>query len=454
MMSLRKTWDQVIYEHTAEEIIIGLTENMSSTLSGSTLFAEENGIDSHVIKGQLSAEVNALMEKYHLNRSDTHEAGIEFSPERMEIIKLGENNLSLNEIIATTASIHKDIENRLYGVLVSRLRDNKKETFNPFHPLIAKYLAEDRLVEDKDAKEFSAMVYVHPGNNDTPRVMYYGDEDDFRQEIINILAMTMNESSFDIVNENFYADIEDEKFVLKYNQKLIDKETGEEIEATTGEHLYIPLQIMNKNGLAYPFYGAVYSTKGVAFDISPMQSANISDRGYPELGGGSRVCTKLGNSKTLKGISALNHTNLTSPLKSSILCKGALLYGRVAFEVGLEMLTGEEIKADAPKEKPKTFDEWMQENEGGTLKDYLEYTKAFLENAEVVVEEPQAIEAPEEPMTADNGFGLTQEEIQEAAAQLARQANHVGVLATNEELNNTIDRQRILNTIDIGTLQI
>lgn len=425
MISLNKTWDQVIYENTAEEIILSLTNNLGQNITGSTLFAEENGIDSHVIKGQLSENINKLMEKYHINRGVCYEPNAGFTPEHMDIIKLGDNDLSLNEVIATTANIYKDIGDNLYGVLVSRWKDNNKETFNPFHPLVAKYLAEGRLIEDKDAKEFSAMVYVSNGKRKYRSQFEEGDRDVFKDEIINILAMTMNESLVDVINEDFYADIEDNKFVLKYNQKLINKETGEEIDALLGEHLYIPLQIMNKSGLAYPFYGTVYSTKGVAFDISPMQSANISDRGYAELGGGSRVCTKLGNSKTLKGISALNHTNLTSPLKSSIMCHGAITYARVAFQIGLEMLIGEDIESDEPDNKPKTFDEWVNENEGGSLKEYLKYTKEFLENAEVIVDEPQVIEAPDEPIITNNDREITVEDIQEAATQLAEQDNAV-----------------------------
>ena len=422
MIDTRKTFDQLIYEYTAEEIILGLTENMQETHQSAKLYALTRGMDFNVVKGMMIEPINKMMKKYHINKKGNVMELPDRFRELFDVIKLGEYDMTFDQVIELSKSIYKEHGNKFYGVLITRKSGIPgKETFNPFHPLNAKYIAEDDLIPDKTVPEFTMMVYMfkkEPAEimklGEYEHLYNKGDEKDFIHEIINILAATDTDDQYEVMNRNFEADIVDSKFVLKYEQIITNKETGETMEQEHSNHLYIPTQIVNNNGLAYPWYGTVYSTKGVTWDISPMQSANISYEGYSELGGGSRVCTKLGDSKTLKGISALNHSNLTSPLKKTIAYKGALLYGQVALKIGLGILANEDlINVNEPK-KPLKYTEWIKENEGASMQEYIEYTREILKHAKVeIVGKPYEEIPPVSEEEEEEGETNEQEETQE-----------------------------------------
>jgi hypothetical protein len=127
--------------------------------------------------------------------------------------------------------------------------------------------------------------------------------------------------------------------------------------------------------------------------MSPCLSANINSVGNTTEG--SRICTQLGSSKTIRGLSALNHSNLTSPLNSAVFRDGFEIYSYTAMRGSMTLLelNDEVEEGEEDLSKPMTFKDFKDKNSTATRKDYFKYLKDRIAK----MKKEASKEIPEEP---------------------------------------------------------
>ena len=389
MLSLSKTAMQAIYEGTCLEIIKELGSNLAEDKITKESFTSLNGIDKSVQEINFTKGIHDLYKKYHnpdIKLSKTNKEVIlltsfkKFNKD-IDIMKLGEHNMSIDEAMEIAGNLYKEVGSRFYGMLLSSKGDRKKRImFNPLHPIIVAELKKEESSFDTTAKEWSISVYSFKDNVKS----YYDNlrnNEDYIHEIATVVASINSPANYITENKNFKVDIVNDKFVLNYEEIKRLRSNDEIVNEENGDRNYIiPSQIINILGVAYPYYGVTYSRKGLAWNLSPMYAANINHPRGQSMGGGmeggSRICTHSGNSNTQKGLSALNHCNTTSPLNSYIMTEGSITYAEQSLRASLEMFLGDKFTTDDGKEKVLTYKEFIEENNGnGTKKQYLEYIK-------------------------------------------------------------------------------
>jgi len=385
LLSVEKTVNQLIYEFTCLDVIKELSKNLAEDKPTKESFTSMNGIDKSVQEINFTEGINNLYKKYHNPHIVSHDHGSNWKEwlNDIEILKMGNHDMSINEAMKIANNLFNDIGNQFYGMLLTT-KGSKKERiiFNPLHPIIVAELKKEHATFDLDAKNWSVAIYSFKDGKKTKYDVFKTDEN-YIDEIATVLSAINSPANYVIENKAFNVDIVDDKFVLNYEEIKRERVSNELIEdsKSSDRNYIIPSQIMNIKGVAYPYYGVTYSRKGLAWNMTPMYHANIAHP-YNQstrdgMEGGSRICTNSGNSKTQMGISSLNHCNTTSPLNSNILYPGTMEYAEQSLVASLEMFLGDEfIGSSKPDEKVLTFQEFKKENSGeGTKKDYFKYIK-------------------------------------------------------------------------------
>ena len=388
LLSLAPTAMQKIYESTCLDLIKELSSDLSQDISTEETFTSVNGIDKTVQEINFTKAIEDLYKKYHNPTIEYKNTSLEKSwrafPSKLDISKVGSFNMSINQAMELAGNLRKDIGQKLYGMLLSTKGEKLTRTiFNPLHPIIASELKKESSSIDKSEQKWSISLYTWRDNakfNEEYPELYTNEN--FIPEIASILSSIDVPSTYITENKNFNVDIIDDKFVLNYEETKREKESGEIIEDTDngGRNYIIPGQITNISGIAYPYYNIIYSTKGLAWNMCPMSGANIShpfqQRIQNGMNGGSRICTKTGNSKTQMGVSSLNHSNTSSPLNELLMQNGAMTYANQCLDSALEIFLGKTFTEDTVPEKVLTFKEFKEENEGnGNKVQYLKYIK-------------------------------------------------------------------------------
>ena len=387
LLSLEKTPMQAIYEHTCLDLIRELSKNLSEDKPTMESFTSINGLDKSVQEINFTEGVKDLYKQYHnpqiLSDSNPHSMRWKYWNPDMDILKLGNHDMSINEAMEIAGNLFKDIGHQFYGMLLTTKGGKKDRTiFNPLHPIMVAELKKEHSTFNLDAKHWSISIYSFKDdkrkNNDVLLT-----RKNYINEIATIISSINSPANYVIENKGFHVDIINDKFVLDYEEIKRERTSNNLItEDDSGDRNYIiPSQIINIAGIAYPYYGVTYSRKGLAWNMTPLYHANI---GHPHnqsthdgMEGGSRICTHSGNSKTQMGVSSLNHSNTTSPLNSALLCQGAMEYSEQSLSASLEMFLGDEfLKSQGSGERVLTFKEFKKENDGvGTKKQYLSYIK-------------------------------------------------------------------------------
>ena len=390
MLSLAATPMQKIYEQTCLELVRELSKDLVKDVPTNDSFTSINGLASAVEDINFTSGVNNLMKKYH-NPGIYHLSGgrgkaWSMFKDTIEITKVGSGDMSINDAIAMIGPIYKEIGDNLYGMLLMDSRKGKKrQIINPLHPLIVSNIKNPDRDFKLDEKNWTIAIYSFREKGRSIIKNALKDQftkTDYMPEIASLIASIDNPSLYFVENKNFAVEIENDQFVLNYEEVKTLKDSGEILkeEDSVGRSYLIPGQIINISGVAYPYYGTIYSTKGLAWNLTPMYGANVS---HPEgqargsgMEGGSRICTHSGNSKTQMGVSSLNHCNTTSPLNSECMEAGSMTYAEQCVSSSIELLLGDEFITGLSKEdKALTFQEFVTENDGATKKQYLLYIK-------------------------------------------------------------------------------
>jgi len=406
MLSLAATPLQKIYEQTCLDLVRELSKDLVEDKPTSDSYTSVNGLGFAVEEINFTSGIEGLMSKYHNPHMHRKGDGSAKAWKRfgssMEITKVGDGNLSINQALAMVGDIYKETKTELYGVLLMDVKKGKKrQIVNLLHPVIVHNLNNEELDFKKDEEKWTMAIYSFKEGKraDLEKVFPNAyNKTDYSLDIANVIAAIDTPALYFVENKGFQVDIHNDQFVLNYEEIKTMKDTGKVISEkdTKGRNYIIPGQIINIGGVAYPYYGTIYSTKGLAWNLCPMQGANIA---HPEgqstgsgMNGGSRICTHSGNSNTQAGVSSLNHCNTTSPLNSDCMDPGSMTYSENCVSASIELLLGEEFVTGV-RAKALTFQEFVTENDGATKKQYLKYIKdriahTMAEAAGEVVAEP------------------------------------------------------------------
>lgn len=393
MLTMEKTFDQAVYENTATEIIENLAESLMESKPLDNTYSSMVGIDKSVAEVEFSESIRDLYKKYHSARSPERINVQTTMKKYMDIMKVGEFNMSVNECIDLIIKVASNDDSKLYGVLLSttadKSQDSRRITFNPLHPVISMELMADNSPIDRDNKIWTMNIFAWKDNFDNKDLLKKAYSDyNYIDEIANTIAAVKTKSIFTVKNSNIKAHVQDNKFILKYEEKKYHISNGKEAKDNDDgkRNWIVPLQLLNRGGIAYPYYGSVYTKNGMAWNLSPMMSANINRpaEGSSRYENGSRICTKSGDSKTIKGVSALNHSNLTSPLNYDCFREGSLSFAYQSMLSGLEIISGKNLTNVSEKKKPLTFKEFIKQNPKENTKSYLVYMRDFVTSAELM----------------------------------------------------------------------
>jgi len=391
MISLAPTPLQKIYEQTCLDLVRDLSKDLVKDTPTSDSYTSINGLGFAVEEINFTSGVEGLMKKYHNpnmhRRTDGKTKAWSMFSAKLEITKVGDGNLSINQAKAMIGEIYKESKDSLYGVLLMDVRKGKKrQIVNLLHPIVVHNLNSEELDFKPDEEKWTMAIYsFKDGEKENLRKLYPSvyNKENYVEDIANILAAIDTPSLYYVENKDFQVDIQNDQFVLNYDEVKTMKDSGEVMKDNprAGRNYIVPGQIINVGGVAYPYYGVIYSTKGLAWNLCPMMGANIA---HPEgqsigsgMNGGSRICTHSGDSRTQAGVSSLNHCNTTSPLNSDCMEPGSMTYAENCMAASVELLLGEEYATGIAggQSKALTFQEFVKENDGATKKQYLKYIK-------------------------------------------------------------------------------
>ena len=395
MMYIKKIPDNDIYAYTMMNIFIELEKDMKGPKK--TSLADDRLDIEHIVKDTAYTEdIDNLRKKYHNNDYPLSDVSSATIVENMEIATIGEYNFSYNDAIEMAYNLILEDEN-FYGIL---LHDKKGNILNPLHPVIADTIVTSNII-DINENQFNVSVFSFVGegvisNSD----FFFPKNTDFTNDIAAIVAATSISSDFIIKYSDINYEIKTEKngkFYITYDKKIIDVKTGEEKQTNKSNGYIVPVHIMNVKGVAYPYYGNVYTTKSKAWNISPCYSANIhkpnNQNMTPETGSG--ICTKIGEANTVRGISALNHSNHTSPLNSMVSGRGFGKYSKQSAQIAFAIYDKEIEEEPQAKEEMDIwesivpFEQYRKLFPDTTKMKYIKYLKEFKEKKRQATEPQQ-----------------------------------------------------------------
>ena len=234
------------------------------------------------------------------------------------------------ECIKIMQGIQLKIGNSFYGALFI----DGKTILNPFHPLTAMLMADEKKYKKLHSATYRIAIYAYPDEEQYKNYHrhYHSDLADasFITENLNSLIQVAAHQIETKIRMVGSEPTQSENVKLKYQ---ISKHPDEE----PNYEFYLSAHQMLTSGIVLPWYGTSFikmngSTSGC--HISPMRSCNISGGSVPSNATSTRdwsnVCTGSLSNSSLTGLRSLNHANLLSPYNSNIMAPGALVYAQMA----------------------------------------------------------------------------------------------------------------------------
>jgi len=385
MLDMNPTAEQLIYEATSHELFQNFVDNAKAEENVKIKSAFPNfAMNRLVYSVQYSQEIKDLAEKYHdrkiSKRDHGYQATIGFNS-YLDVTKMGNNDMSFDESMVLIRKIRESLGTQFYGALIS---NNKMHDVNPLHALV---LHQFMLLSDKKKKAhklegYSVIVYTYKDKklqNKYPQ--FFKRKKEYKKDIPKLIASSINETIVETKISKQRLEKVNNKYIIIYDEVSID-ENGKELKDPTGDYkrnYIIPGQILNLNGISYPYYGAIHIKGGRAWNINPMWATNIDNPGNNGVKTGSSICTKVGDPRTARGCMTLNHSNTTSQRNPYTLVEGSLGYAQDMIDFSLGMYF-DDYEAPAEPEIPKMSMKEFQEKGLGDRKNYLMYLKDRLEN--------------------------------------------------------------------------
>ncbi len=399
LLSTQMTTEQLIYEKTCQDEFEKFAANLDAEAKPTATGIMEHPFPKFkmnrlVYSLTYNEKINTLAQEYHRDDGSKHigyrdHIGLD---SYIDISKIGDHSFTFKEAMDLIRSVRESVgPDVFYGAVLA----NKEHVdVNPLHPLVLNEFMRmsDTEFEKHGLTNYSVIIYTFNDGikyiqKDYPYI--FKTEERFTSDILNlVLGTKFKQETFSIMsNPELHKD--NDKFIIKYNEQIIDK-NGNEIKINTKDatdklkqSYIIPGQILNLKGITYPYYGCIYVKGGRAWNLSPMLATNIDSPKERHAGAdmGSSICTKVGDSRTAKGCMTLNHSNTTSQRNPLTARAGSLGYAKVAIDVALSMFFNDydgtiQLK---PEDKKMTYQEFIKTEPTLTKRDYLSYIKRRIE---------------------------------------------------------------------------
>ncbi len=399
MLSLKKTTDQLIYEKTCQDEFESFAANIDeertqlTTGEKSIRAFPKFAMNRLVYSLTFNEKINKLLTKFHDHKFGGNVLGYREDIEMkkyIDIATIGDHTFTFKEAMAVIRQMREAVGPEVfYGATIANYSHND---VNPLHPLILnEFMAmTDEKLGEYRLKNYSVNIYTFKDTWNQIKEEYpkkFTVKNEYTEDILDLIMGTkFKRDTFSIRLDPILKE-ENGKFKILYRESAVDKD-GNEIKLPTEtdydkkykQGYVIPGQIINLNGLAYPYYGAIYVKGGKAWNLSPMWATNINnpqDNGPGSVKKGSDICTKVGDVRTARGCMTLNHSNTESQRNPYTFTDGAMGYAQVAVDIALSMYFNDydgTIQL-SPKDKKMTLKEFLKATPDGTKKDYLIYIR-------------------------------------------------------------------------------
>ena len=394
LFNLKPTTEQLIYEKTCqdefEKFAINISSEAKPTASGGTEHPFPNfPMNRLVYSLTYNEKIDELAKEYHSDGGGMHKGYVNIGFQNyIDVSKIGDHTFTFKEAMDLIRSVREQVgPDMFYGAVLS----NKKHVdVNPLHPLVLNEFMRmnEKQLKANGLKNYSVIFYTFKDTISRLKERYpekFEINGRFTSDILNLVLGTKFKQETFSVMSNPELHQENNKFFIKYQEKIIDAKGHDVImNQDTKNDVYkqsyvVPGQILNLRGITYPYYGAIYIKGGRAWNLSPMLSTNVDspldtkqDYKY-----GSAICTKVGDARTAVGCMTLNHSNTTSQRNEQTLRDGSIGYAKVAVDVALSMFftdyTGTiQLK---PEDKKMTLNEFLKAEPTKTKRDYLKYIR-------------------------------------------------------------------------------
>ena len=362
---------------------------------------------------------NDMIEKTYAKSENSCQAK-EYISAKMDIVKIGNNDLSINEAMKIARGIYEDLDDKsqFYGVL---LMDKTESTINPLHPVIASDIVEKFSEEEKSEERYTLIVYLLTKDINEEDFIYKGQkkmlfklDEGLYEDVASIVAATQKGGEVETRYSNFELIVNRDQYFIQFDKTYVAvNHDGEEKEVKGATEYLIPAQIANIYGVAYPYYGMVLAINGKAWNLLPMMSANISHPRMHMMKSGGNICTHSGEPYTEKGVASLNHSNFTSELNTTSFGEGALAVPKISVEISFGLYFDDFGTDDYKDERPLSMSEFLEQNPAASQMDYIEYISEYTKMIEEEVTKAAAIESitkKEEKDESDHNEGDGEEE--------------------------------------------
>ena len=400
MFTLKKTTEQLIYEKTCQD---EFEKFMISTTKEPVFKAHSEAFPNFsmnrlVYSLTYNEFIRDLSNKYHTETNNVHLGYTNNDEDEdsdyiglanyIDLIKLGEHNFSFREAMDIIKQVREDLgPDVFYGAILANAKDSD---VNPLHPLVMHEFMRfnDEELIAHGLTNYTIIIYTFKDSIKKLKKKYpehFEIKKSFPEDIVNLISGTdFKQDHFSIIEDGELIE-SNNRFKIKYKEIITDIDQNEILinagdEGNEYKQSYIvPGQILNLNGMIYPYYGAIYIKGGFGWNLSPMLATNISAPGYNDSDDdeyGGEICTKIGDNRTAEGCKTLNHSNTTSQMNSLTFVEGSMGYAQVAVDIALSTFYDDfNAKKHIVEYKKLTWDEFSVINPNKTRKDFLEYLR-------------------------------------------------------------------------------
>lgn len=272
------------------------------------------------------------------NTSILHEAKLLFNEVTDKMLTL-DGTYTIKEALPIVEKFISKAGRNFYGVLL-RSATKKSIIINPYHPLAAVNILTNSTYKNT---KFKIILYFYPNRSKLDKIFETSrtTKETVKTSIDKILRMTKPFKQGHQVFKELSKEIDKSAQTVCITRSI---KTNVSEDPNMNSSFYIISHQLLTRGMIAPYYGSSIlainpSSGGLCAHISPFYAANVS-RGSPtnyntaEYNG---ICTGNQPKNTFKGLSSLNHANLSSPLNRHTIRSGALLYTDMCIDITREL---------------------------------------------------------------------------------------------------------------------
>jgi len=247
---------------------------------------------------------------------------------------------TIQEAIVLIENFISKAGRNFYGALL-RHPIKKNIIINPYHPLAAVSILTN--TEYKKTK-FTIILYFYENrsNLDEQFETKSAKLEDVKSAVNKLLRLTKPDEDGHQVYKMLSKTVDKELQTVTLN-RAVQSNINSHRNSEDRKHYVMSHQLLTR-GMISPYYGSSIlsirgNNDGQCSHISPFLGVNISinESGRLQRIVYNGICTGSQPKTTFKGLSSLNHANLSSPLNRNTIRTGALLYADVCIDTTREL---------------------------------------------------------------------------------------------------------------------